>query len=49
MTDAALVYGLKIKRIINDSLGVENKVRRLIWGKIIKRFVLFMHSLKKAP
>lgn len=33
MTDAALLCGLEIIRIINDSLGVENKGRRLIGEK----------------
>jgi hypothetical protein len=33
MTDAVFVCGLEIIRIINDSLGIENKGRRLIEEK----------------
>lgn len=33
MTDAMFACGLEIIRIINDSLGIENKGRRLIEEK----------------
>lgn len=43
MTDATLVYGLEIIRIINGSLGIENKRKKTYWGEV-KKLALFMHS-----
>lgn len=46
MTDATLECGLKVIRIINDSLGIGNKGRRLI-GEKKKAGSLYEH-MKKA-
>ena len=42
MTDAVFACGLEIIRIINDSLGIENKGEDLL--RRGKELALFMHS-----